>query len=338
LKMQIHRKNGAHINTLTIPGPSNLYCAPDEPSHTEVLIGAFGYRTSDTHYRYDVATNDLTLVHKDPAPEDLSSAIIDIVWATSKDETRIPMTVIRLPKTERNGKVPVLMTGYGGYGVSMMPTFSTSALHWVRHGGAYVVTHLRGGGEFGQAWHDGGRLHNKQNTFDDFIACAETMIAEGWTRPERLAIEGGSNGGLLVTACMLQRPDLFGAVVANVPTTDMLRFHKFTAGGFWILDYGSPDDPEDFKVLRGYSPLHNVKSGAKYPPILITTGDHDDRVVPAHAYKFAATLQEIAHPDNVVLLRVDRRAGHGMGKPMEKIIAERADIDAFLVRALKLER
>jgi prolyl oligopeptidase len=217
----------------------------------------------------------------------------------------------------------------------MTPYFSASRLLWLEMGGVYVVANIRGGEEYGEEWHQGGILGNKQNVFDDFIGAAEYLIAEGWTSTPRLLINGGSNGGLLVAACLLQRPELFGAVVCRVPVTDMLRYHKFTVGRYWVSDYGNAEaDPEHFRFMYEYSPLHNVEPGATYPPTLITSADTDDRVVPSHAKKFAATLQAADSGRHPILLRVEMKAGHGGGKPMTKVIEEYADIYSFVLKTM----
>jgi prolyl oligopeptidase len=233
--------------------------------------------------------------------------------------------------------VPTLLWGYGGFDVSITPTCSVSWLAWLELGGLLAVANLRGGGEYGKKWYEAGRLDHKQNVFDDFIACAEWLIDAGWTRTERLAINGGSNGGLLVGACMTQRPDLYGACVPEVGVMDMLRFHRFTIGWAWTGDYGTPDDPHQFETLLSYSPLHNLRPGTAYPPTLVVTGDHDDRVVPGHSLKYLATLQAAqGDPAAPVLLRVEVSAGHGAGTPTSKLIAARTDVLSFLVGALKV--
>jgi prolyl oligopeptidase len=230
-----------------------------------------------------------------------------------------------------DGQHPTLLYGYGGYAHSMTPFFAIAPLLWLEQGGIYAVACVRGGGEYGEAWHQAGMLERKHNTFDDFIAAAEWLIDHHYTSTDKLAIRGRSNGGLLVAACMLQRPELFGAVVCEVPVTDMLRYHQFTAGRFWVHEYGNAEtDPDHFRLLYAYSPLHNVQRGVSYPPILITTADTDDRVVPLHAMKFAATLQAAAAGSNPLLLRMDTGAGHGLGKPTPKVIDELSDIYAFL--------
>jgi len=325
------------VRGLTLPAGSTASLARPHPEDRRLLLGVTSYRSAQSIYSYDLDEDRLEIYRESAIPEDLRDCVVERVFARSRDDTRIPMWLIHRPDIMPAPDTPAFLTAYGGYGNSRYPGFSFPCLNWVRNGGLYVVASIRGGQEYGAKWHDAARGHATHNRFDDFIACAEWLIDNKLTSVRRLAIVGGSHGGLLVTACMLQRPDLFGAVVSMVPVTDMLRFHRFTVGGAWVSEYGSPDDPEDFSVLRAYSPLHNVDPETAYPPILITTGDHDDRVAPLHAYKLAATLQECGHPDNKVLLRVDRRAGHGMGKPTEKIIAEIADIQAFLTAALGIE-
>jgi prolyl oligopeptidase len=230
-----------------------------------------------------------------------------------------------------------LLYGYGGFNIPLTPVFSTSRLVWLELGGVLAWACLRGGGEYGKAWHEAGMLHNKQNVFDDFFACAETLIADQITSTSRLAIQGRSNGGLLVGACLTQRPDLFGAALPAVGVMDMLRFHKFTIGWAWVSDYGCADNPEEFKTLLAYSPLHNIRPGRCYPPTLIATGDHDDRVVPGHSFKFAAALQEAQACDSPVLIRIQTKAGHGFGKPTAVLIAEEADNWAFLSRVFQVK-
>jgi prolyl oligopeptidase len=233
-----------------------------------------------------------------------------------------------------DGNQPTLLYGYGGFNIPLTPSFSISRVAWMEMGGVYAVANLRGGGEYGENWHQGGTKLKKQNVFDDFIAAAEWLIANKYTSSKRLAIQGGSNGGLLVGACMTQRPDLFGACLPAVGVMDMLRFQKFTAGRYWVDDYGSSDDPEQFAALYKYSPYHNIKPGTKYPPTLITTADTDDRVVPGHSFKFAAALQAAQAGDAPILIRIETRAGHGAGKPTTKIIEEVSDTLAFLVKVL----
>jgi prolyl oligopeptidase len=288
-------------------------------------------------FRYDFAHGRSQALFRPPINFDFDQYQTRQEFAHSRDGTRVPMFVVERRGTARDGQNPTLLYGYGGFNSPQTPVFQAGRLAWLEMGGVLVVANLRGGGEFGEAWHRAGSLLEKQNTFDDFIACAERLIELGITSTPRLAIEGRSNGGLLVGACITQRPDLFGAALAHVGVMDMLRFHKFTIGWAWVSDYGSADDPEQFKVLYGYSPLHNIRPGTAYPATLVTTADHDDRVVPGHSFKFAAALQAAQGGDAPVLIRVQTRAGHGHGKPTAILIEELADVWAFLVRALAME-
>jgi prolyl oligopeptidase len=259
------------------------------------------------------------------------------VFYTSKDGTRIPMFLTMKKGLRKTGQNPTYLYGYGGFDISMTPSFTAATIAWLEMGGIYAVANLRGGGEYGKEWHDGGRLNNKQNVFDDFIAAAEYLIKEKYTSTPKLAIAGGSNGGLLVGAAMTQRPDLFGAALPAVGVMDMLRFHRFTIGWAWKSDYGSSETKEGFDTLIKYSPLQTLEPGTKYPATLVTTADHDDRVVPAHSFKFAAALQAAQAGEAPVLIRIETKAGHGAGKPIDKQIEEKADIYAFLVDQLHME-
>jgi prolyl oligopeptidase len=253
---------------------------------------------------------------------------VEQVFYASRDGTRVPMFVVR--RRDATGAVPTLLYGYGGFNVSLSPWFSPMTMAWLECGGAYALANLRGGGEYGDAWHDAGRRACKQNVFDDLIAAGEWLIANGVCREGGLVIEGHSNGGLLVGAVVNQRPDLFAAAHAGVGVMDMLRFDRFTAGRYWVDDYGHPEDEADWRVLRAYSPYHNIVDGAAYPAILVTTADTDDRVVPGHSFKYAAALQSAVIGPRPHLIRIETRAGHGSGKPIDKVIAEAADVQAFL--------
>ena len=301
----------------------------------ELFLAFQSFACPTTIYRYLLRQEGLETLFTPPIQFDFSPYVTRQVFVPSKDGTNVPLFLVHRKELPPEPQ-PVLLYGYGGFNISLTPTFAISRLAWLERGGVLAVANLRGGGEYGEEWHQAGCLQNKQNVFDDFIACAEYLIAQGITRQDKLAIQGGSNGGLLVGACMAQRPDLFGAALPAVGVMDMLRFHKFTIGWAWVSDYGSADDPEQFKTLVAYSPLHNLKSGTAYPPTLITTADHDDRVVPGHSFKFAATLQAAQGGDAPVLIRIQTKAGHGFGKPTAILIEEQADIWAFVIKVLGL--
>jgi prolyl oligopeptidase len=261
--------------------------------------------------------------------------VTEQVFVSSSDGTRVPMFLSHRRDVQPDGRVPTLLYGYGGFQIPVGPTFKPEWLTWMDRGGLLAVASLRGGGEYGKEWHDAGRLANKQNVFDDFAASARWLAESGWTDAEHIGITGRSNGGLLVGASITQHPELFGAAVAEVGVMDMLRFHRFTIGWGWTSDYGSAEDPEQYGWLRAYSPLHNIRDGVAYPPTLVTTGDHDDRVVPGHSFKFAAALQAAQGGDAPVVIRIDTDAGHGVGKPVSKLIDERSDVLAFLDLTLR---
>ncbi|MEM6431171.1 MAG: prolyl oligopeptidase family serine peptidase, partial [Deinococcota bacterium] len=325
---------GQKLADINLPTLGSVTTVNTEPGEPNIYYGFTSYLYPPTSYRYDLQTGDSTEVFRQEVKFDTSSNVTQQLFATSKDGTRVPMFVTHKRDLELDGSNPTLLYGYGGFNISLLPGFSVSRLAWLERGGVLSVANLRGGGEYGETWHQAGTKDNKQNVFDDFIACAEHLIAEKITSPAKLAIQGGSNGGLLVGAVMIQRPELFGAALPAVGVMDMLRFHKFTIGWAWVSDYGSADDTNDFPALYAYSPLHNLKSGEHYPATLITTADHDDRVVPAHSFKFAATLQEHHAGDAPVLIRIQTNAGHGAGKPTKFIIEEQADVWAFLLHVL----
>lgn len=304
----------------------------------ELFFAFTSFLHPTSSYRLDPATGEVELLWRPELPFDPAPYVTRQVFATSRDGTRVPVFLVHRGDLEPTGDHPTLLYGYGGFDVSLTPSFSTSRLVWLERGGVLAVANLRGGGEYGKAWHEAGTVHRKQNVFDDFIACAEHLCELGVTSPERLAIQGGSNGGLLVGACLTQRPDLFRAAHAAVGVLDMLRYHLFTIGWAWASDYGTADDPEEFATLLAYSPLHNLEPGTCYPATLITTGDHDDRVVPAHSFKFAAALQAAQGCGRPTLLRVMTQAGHGHGKPTRAVIEEQADVWAFLLRELGVAR
>ena len=290
-----------------------------------------------TVFRYDFEAGRSDVIFKPSIQFDFSPYVMRQVFVTSKDGTKVPMFLVHRADLKPDGQNPTLLYGYGGFNLSQTPVFSVGRLAWLEMGGVYAVAVLRGGGEYGEQWHKGGMIHAKQKVFDDFIACAEWLVAEKITSTPKLAIEGRSNGGLLVGACMTQRPDLFGACLPIVGVMDMLRFHKFTIGWAWVSDYGCSDKPDEFKTLYTYSPYHNIKPGIKYPPTLVTTGDHDDRVVPGHSFKFTARLQACQTGEAPALIRIQTRAGHGAGKPTTILIEELADIYAFLAKNLAME-
>ncbi len=297
--------------------------------------------TSFTHpgavYRYDFRAGRSSLWKAPKVAFDPTAFETRQVFYASKDGTKIPMFLVHRKGLKLDGKNPTLLYGYGGFNISLTPSYSSSRVAWLEMGGVFAMPNLRGGGEYGMAWYEAGRLGKKQNVFDDFIAAAEWLVANKVTSTPKLAINGGSNGGLLVGACLTQRPDLFGAAVPEVGVMDMLRFHKFTLGWGWKSDFGSSETKEGFDVLMRYSPIHTIKPQTQYPPTLITTGDHDDRVVPAHSHKFTATLQAAQAGPAPILTRIETDAGHGAGKPTDKAIAERADVFAFLVKVLGMK-
>lgn len=333
-KVQVHDLTGKHLHDVPVPEQVSGGFGSMQPEDTELLFSAGGFQSVGTQYKYDIASNTLDIWKESQAEFDLKDAIVERVTATSKDGTEVPMTIIRGKDTKLDGSAATLMYGYGGFNNALTPGIGFSLYNWVKEGGIYVQTNLRGGGEFGQEWYDGGRLLNKQNTFDDFAACGEYLIENGYTQPARLAIQGGSNGGLLTLATALQRPELFGAVISQVPVTDMLRFDRHTFGAAWRSDYGHPsENQEDFEYNMTYSPLHNVEEGKKYPPILVKTADHDDRVVPSHAFKFVATMQEKS-PETVCVMHCVKQAGHGAGQSKEQSIDGMVNVYAFLEQAL----
>lgn len=292
------------------------------------------FTTPGNIYRYDVAKNESVLYKKSELNFNTDNYETKQVFYPSKDGTKVPMFIVHKKGIKLDGDNPVYLYAYGGFQVSLTPGFSLSRMLFLERGGIYVQPSLRGGSEYGEAWHKGGMLAKKQNVFDDFIAAAEYLVKEKYTNPAKIAISGGSNGGLLVGACMTQRPDLFKVALPAVGVLDMLRYHKFTVGWGWAVEYGTSDKKEDFDYLIKYSPLHNIKSGVNYPATLITTADHDDRVVPAHSFKFAATLQEKYKGKNPVLIRIETNAGHGAGKPTTKLIEEATDVWSFVFQNL----
>ena len=335
--IRIHDLDGTLARTVTLPGIGTAGGFGGKRADTETFYAFTSYTTPTTIYRYDLKTGASTLFRRPKVEFDPAGYETKQIFYTSKDGTRVPMFLTHQRGLKLDGRNPTLLYGYGGFDISLTPAFSVSTAVWLELGGVYAVPNLRGGGEYGEEWHQAGIKLKKQNVFDDFIAAAEWLIAHHYTSRDRLAISGGSNGGLLVGACMAQRPELFRAALPAVGVLDMLRFHKFTRGWAWTSDYGSPDDPAEFRALLAYSPYHNLQPGVAYPATLVTTGDHDDRVVPAHSFKFAARLQEFHRGPHPVLIRIETKAGHGAGKPTAKLIEEAADKYAFLTRELNMK-
>jgi prolyl oligopeptidase len=329
-QLKIASLNGKLETEVPLPALGSVHELSGDQDRPELFYSFDSFVYPPAIYRYDVNTGQGEVFRKPSVQISSDDFETKQIFCRSKDGTRIPMFIVHRKGIELKGSNPVLLTGYGGFNISLKPSFSYSLFTWIDKGGVLAQPNLRGGGEYGQEWHQAGTRERKQNVFDDFIAAAETLIEQKYTSAKHLGIFGGSNGGLLVGACLTQRPDLFGATVPAVGVLDMLRYQKFTIGSAWISDYGSSDNPDDFKYLIKYSPLHNIHPGTCYPPTLITTGDHDDRVVPGHSFKFATSLQAAQGCDEPILIRIDTKAGHGGGKPISKIIEERADQLAFL--------
>jgi prolyl oligopeptidase len=335
--VQRYTSDGKPLGLIDLPGFGTVTEFAGHAEDTEVFYGYSGYDTPPSVYRVDLATGGVTVWHS-PSLSGFASADYETrqVFYRSKDGTRVPMFIMARKGTRLDGENPTILYGYGGFNISMTPGFSPAIAEWVKLGGVYAIANLRGGGEYGRTWHEAGMKTHKQNVFDDFIAAAQFLSASHWTNPKRLAIRGGSNGGLLIGAVEEQRPDLAAAAIAQVGVMDMLRFRQFTVGKAWESDYGSVDDADEFRALYSYSPYHNVRAGVNYPATLIMTGDHDDRVFPAHSFKFAAAMQHADPKGRPILLRVDTRAGHGQGKPTAKLIEEVVDIYAFIFKAFGL--
>jgi prolyl oligopeptidase len=333
---------GKFIQDVQLPGIGTAAGFTGKRRHgkqtdTETFYSFSGLTTPPSIYRLDLATSESRLLRRAEAKFDPDRYEVTRVFYKSKDGTRVPMFIAHRKGIQLDGSNPTLLYGYGGFNIAVPPAFSISRAAWMDMGGVYAQANIRGGSEYGEAWHQAGTKLKKQNVFDDFIAAAEWLIANKYTRSEKLAVQGGSNGGLLVGAVMTQRPDLFGSCLPAVGVMDMLRFHKFTEGRTWVDDYGSSDNPEQFKALRAYSPYHNIRPGTCYPATLVTTADTDDRVVPGHSFKFTAALQRAQSCDKPVLILISTRAGHGGGKPTSKRIAETADLWAFLVKNLGMK-
>jgi prolyl oligopeptidase len=328
-QITVHDMTGKKLRNVEFPGIGSAGGFGGKRADTETFYSFSSFATPPSNYRYDVSTGESTLLRRAAVDCDPDDYIVTQVFYTSKDGTRVPMFITHKKGVELDGKNPTLLYGYGGFNIPLTPGFSISRLAWMERGGVYAVANLRGGGEYGEEWHKAGTKLQKQNVFDDFIAAAEFLISTNYCSSDTLTIQGGSNGGLLVGAAMTQRPELFAACLPAVGVMDMLRFHQFTAGRFWVDDYGSADNPEEFETIFKYSPYHNLKAGVAYPATLVTTADTDDRVVPGHSFKFAAMLQNQHAGDAPVLIRIETRAGHGAGKPTAKLIEEIADQLAF---------
>lgn len=326
--------DGRSSYELELPGIGSVGGFDGKREDTETFYAFTSFTSPTTIYRCDLTTRVSEVFRQPQVDFEPNEYQTRQVFYRSKDGTQVPMFIVHRKGIELDGQAPTLLYGYGGFNVSITPSFSAQYLQWMEMGGVYAIATLRGGGEYGETWHQAGTKHNKQTVFDDFIAAAEWLIEANYTCSQKLAIIGGSNGGLLVGACMTQRPDLFAAALPAVGVMDMLRFNKFTIGWAWEAEYGSPENEEEFKTLYTYSPLHNLKEGTAYPATLVTTADHDDRVVPAHSFKFAAALQAAHSGAAPVLIRIETKAGHGAGKPITKIIDEAADKWAFLTQVL----
>ena len=335
--VKVFDKEGELMSEIDLPGLGTVEGFDGRPGDSETFYKFTGFTSPGTVYRYDVETGKNTVFREPKVGFESDAYVTEQIFFQSKDGTQVPMFICHKKGLKKDADNPTYLYGYGGFNISLTPSFNARNIAWMEMGGVYAQAILRGGGEYGKPWHEAGIKLRKQNVFDDFIAAAEWLIENGYTSTTRLAISGRSNGGLLVGACMTQRPDLYGACVPIVGVLDMLRFHEFTVGWGWVSDYGSAEDPEEFKSLLAYSPYHNVNPGTEYPPTLVTTGDHDDRVYPAHSYKFAAALQAAQSGPAPTLIRIDTKAGHGAGKPTSKLIDEYTDELAFITRNLGMD-
>lgn len=328
-QVRLFMQDGSPDGELSLPGLGTVVGFGGRSDDPQTFYKYSSFNTPGAVYHFDVETRERSLFRTPDVIFDPQDYVTEQVFYESKDGTRIPLFISHRKDLKIDGNTPTYLYGYGGFNIPLPVSFSVPNLVWMEMGGIYAQAHLRGGGEYGRTWHEAGMKRNKQNVFDDFITAAEYLIGAGYTRTERLVIGGRSNGGLLIGACMTQRPDLFGVCLPNVGVMDMLRFHKFTIGWAWVSDYGSPDEPEEFETLRAYSPYHNIRAGEHYPPTMVLTGDHDDRVFPAHSFKFAAALQKAQGGEAPILIRIETRAGHGAGKPTQKLIEEFSDMWTF---------
>ena len=328
-QIRIYDMNGKFVRNVELPGIGTAGGFGGERKDTETFYTFSSYATPPTIYRYDLKTGKSEIFRQAQVKFNPNDYEVKQVFYNSKDGTRVPMFITYKKGLKLDGTNPTLLYAYGGFNISLTPGFSVSRIAWMEMGGVYAVANLRGGGEYGKEWHEAAIKLNRQKAFDDFIAAGEYLVSSKYTSPKKLAIQGGSNGGLLVGAVLNQRPDLFGAALPAVGVMDMLRFNQFTAGRYWVDDYGSPQNASEFAALYKYSPLHNLKKGTKYPAVMVTTADHDDRVVPAHSFKYAATLQEAQTGDAPVLIRIETKAGHGAGKPTAKVIENKPTFSGF---------
>ncbi|MEA4886628.1 MAG: prolyl oligopeptidase family serine peptidase [Bacteroides graminisolvens] len=333
----VYDLQGKELQEIELPSLGSVNFNGDKDDE-ECFFSFTSFTIPGATYKYDVQKNSYELFRAPKVKFHSDDFVTEQVFFPSKDGAKIPMFLTYKKGLKKNGKNPVFLYGYGGFNISLYPSFSINRIPFLENGGIYVQVNLRGGSEYGEDWHVAGTKMQKQNVFNDFIAAAEYLIDNKYTNPQKIAIVGGSNGGLLVGACMTQRPDLFRVAIPQVGVMDMLRYHKFTIGWNWASDYGTSEDSKEmFEYLKGYSPLHNLKKGTKYPATLVTTADHDDRVVPAHSFKFAATLQACNEGSNPTLIRIDSKAGHGAGKPMSKILEEQADVYGFIMYNLNMK-
>ena len=329
---------GKKLYEVKLPTLGSVTALSGDNDDNEAFYMFTSYISPPTIYVFDASKNASEVFKKVEAPFNAGDYVTEQIFYKSKDGTKVPMNITYKKGMKKNGKNPLMLYGYGGFNISLNPTFNVARIPFLENGGIYVVANLRGGGEYGEAWHLAGTKMKKQNVFDDFIAAAEYLIANKYTSKQKLAIDGGSNGGLLVGACMTQRPDLYAVAIPEVGVLDMLRYHMFTIGWSWTSDYGnSAESKEMFEYLKGYSPLHNIKMGINYPATMVMTGDHDDRVVPAHSFKFAATLQEKNAANKPTLIRIDSKAGHGAGKPIGKVIDAQTDLWSFVMHNLGMK-
>jgi len=328
--VKVYEESGKFLHEIEFPGIGSVagFNGDVNDDITFYTFNSFNY--PPVIFKYDIANNASEVFYETEVDFDGNLYNTEQVFYESKDGTQVPMFIVHKKDIKLNGKNPTILYGYGGFNISLTPGFRTSRAIWLEQGGVYAIANLRGGGEYGEEWHKAGTIFNKQNVFDDFIAAAEYLIDNNYSSTEKLGILGGSNGGLLVGAVLNQRPELFAAAIPAVGVMDMLRFHKFTIGRYWTTDYGSSDDPDQFEYIYKYSPLHNISTKKEYPAVMVTTADHDDRVVPAHSFKYIATLQEKYQGNNPVIIRIETDAGHGGGKPTSKYIEELTDEYAFL--------